>query len=335
MKKMRIKKRVTAAGLVLLLLCSMMMGCGAGDKLENTDSYYGDTAANALEESYDDAGFVSEGQTVNEEEEMKTQNTESGSGEQTQNIVVGQTKNVSQKIIKRYNYSYETEHFDAAFSYLKERVERYGGYISNSRVAGDNYDTGYRTLSMTARIPAEQSDEFVSGLGELGTVVTQSQSAEDVTLQYSDTESRIETLETEQERLLSLLEKADSLETIITLEDRLTEVRYELESYQSRKKMYDSLIHYSTIDITLSEVKYTVEVDESTFFSRIATGLERSLRDVISGLVGFVEFIIIHLPYCLVWGIIIFAIVKMIRRLVRRTREKKEKKRAESTKQER
>ncbi len=97
------------------------------------------------------------------------------------------------------------------------------------------YGTSGRTLYLTARIPAELSDQFVGQLGSLGTMVSQSESAEDITLRYTDTESRIASLKTEQERLLALLDKADSLDSIITLESRLTEVRYELENYQSLK----------------------------------------------------------------------------------------------------
>ncbi len=66
-------------------------------------------------------------------------------------------------------------------------------------------------------------------------MTSQSESAEDVTLQYTDTESRIASLKNEQERLNALLEKADTLENIFKLEERLTEVRYELENYQSPK----------------------------------------------------------------------------------------------------
>ena len=67
-------------------------------------------------------------------------------------------------------------------------------------------------------------------MGKIGTVTYTNKSSEDITLDYVDVESRIEALEVEQERLLALLESAQDLESVIQLESRLSEVRYQLET---------------------------------------------------------------------------------------------------------
>lgn len=227
--------------------------------------------------------------------------------------------NDKRKIIKRYQFEYETEKFDDAFLYLKQTIDSYNGYVESSSIQGKEQ----RNLYLIARIPADQSDLFVGELGNLGTVLSQSESAEDITLQYADTESRITSLKTEQERLLKLLEEADSLENIIALEDRLTQVRYELENYESQRKLYDDQVNYSTITIHLSEVSYVVAVDDGSFFSKIKTGLERSVRDVQNGFVNFIIFLIVNLPYFIVWGLIILFIIWCIRKVRNRIRHKK------------
>lgn len=333
MKKMvkKMNKRFLAIMMLATLVGCLMTGCGAADTVEVPYS------SNSMDQEY---GFESENLSVEyAEEELADAPAEqadsadkaatAGGSSTTDSQSSSSNKGLAQKIIKRYDYDYETEKFDEAYAYLKEQIEAYDGYVASSELTGDGSSSSYRKLYLTARIPAEKSDAFIGDMGSLGTVVRQSQSAEDVTLQYSDTESRIASLKTEQESLNKLLEQADSLETIIALQDRLTEVRYELESYQSKKKLYDDLISYSTIDIKLEEVNYTVAVDDSTFFSRVVTGLERSVRDVVSGLIGFVEWIIINLPYFLVWGVIIFIIVKVIRKIRKNRKEKKLKKQME------
>ena len=89
-------------------------------------------------------------------------------------------------------------------------------------------------------------------------VTERSETATDVTLQYSDLESRKKTLTTEQERIWALLEKADTLEAVIALEERLSEIRYQLESMESQLKLYDNQVDYSTVSIHISEaVSYT------------------------------------------------------------------------------
>lgn len=297
---------------ICVLLCGGLAGCGNAGKSE-TGSY--------VQNNADADGFGNSYIAATEAAAMNDEVSETASE------AAGESKTSqygNQKIIKRYEYSYETEEFDNAYTYLRQRVEEYQGYVSSSNIEG----SGYRVLWLTARIPAENSDSFVNGLGNLGTVISQSESAEDVTLQYTDTESRIEALKTEQKRLNELLEKADNLENMIALEERLTEVRYELENYQSQKKLYDNLISYSTIRITLQEVSYTVAVDDSTFFSRIATGLEGSLRDIKEGLLDFLVWLIISLPYLVIWGIVIWIVVKIIGKVRKHRKAKKQKKMA-------
>ncbi|MBE5942874.1 MAG: DUF4349 domain-containing protein [Lachnospiraceae bacterium] len=330
MKRWMKNTKMVRTTIATMMVGVMLVGCGAAsDTTDVSVRNYNDEGFayhvddSMADEAYDmeeapAAGAESKGVTQDEPSEVTSVE------ESKEQVAKG-----NQKIIKRYSYDYETEHFDDAYAYLKEQVTSFDGYIASSEIRGSGSSEDYRRLYLTARIPADKSDQFVSGLGQLGTVTNQSESAEDITLQYSDTESRIAALKIEQERLNDLLKQADSLETIIALEERLTDVRYELENYASKKRLYDDLISYSTVDITLEEVKYTVENDNDTFFSRIITGLERSVRDVGQGLLGFIEWFIISIPYFIIWGIIIFVIVRVVRKMRRKSKAKKEKRRQE------
>lgn len=330
-KRWMMNKRIIVMMLIFALVCGLVTGCGMSNETTDTkavatDDYGMNMYASERNAEYEEKAAE---ESYAEEDMQGVSDTveASGSVNDSSTDVAADKSALSQKIIKRYDYHYETERFDDAYAYLKERIDAYHGYVSSSNVNGaGNRTSGYRTLYLTARIPAEKVEDFVSEMGELGTVVSQMESAEDVTLQYNDTESRIESLRTEQKSLNQLLEKSDSLETIIALQDRLTEVRYELENYESRKKLYDDLISYSTIDITLDEVKYTVEVDDSTFFSRIVTGLKQSVRDIGADFLGFVEWFVINIPYFVIWGIVIIILVKVVRKIRRQSAEKKKKK---------
>ena len=70
-------------------------------------------------------------------------------------------------------------------------------------------------------------------MNEISNFVSRQESIDDVTLQYVDLESHKKMLEEEQKRLLELMEKAETMEDIITIESRLTEVRYQLESMEA------------------------------------------------------------------------------------------------------
>ena len=87
---------------------------------------------------------------------------------------------------------------------LTERIGALGGYVEEKNLYNGSSYSGYirRNLSMTVRIPADQADAFVDHISENANIVSSTESVDDVTLQYVDTESHVKALETEQERLL-------------------------------------------------------------------------------------------------------------------------------------
>lgn len=91
-----------------------------------------------------------------------------------------------------------------------------------------------RCSNLTARIPENKLDAFLTEVSGQGNVTYKNESVQDVTLQYTDITSRKKTLQMEQDRLWELLEKAESIDAVIALESRLSEVRYQLESIESQ-----------------------------------------------------------------------------------------------------
>ena len=103
-------------------------------------------------------------------------------------------------------------------------------------------------MYLTVRIPADRFDDFINALrSSSGSVVNVSVYSDNITKQYNDTVIEIEALNTQHQRLLQLLEKAETVEDIMTIESELTNVRYELESQESRLRVMDNQIDYSTI----------------------------------------------------------------------------------------
>ncbi len=104
-----------------------------------------------------------------------------------------------------------------------------------------------------------------------------------MTLQYSDIESHKKTLKIEQDRLWALLEKADSMDSIIALEERLSDIRYELESYESQLRLYDNQIEYSKVTLNINEVKRYTEVVPESAGEQILKGLSDNGRRLAEG----------------------------------------------------
>lgn len=222
------------------------------------------------------------------------------------------------KLIITVNMDAETEDLDATLAHVNAKITDLNGYMESQEINnGSAYSTyRHRSSNMTIRIPAENLSQFVDMVSENCNIVSNYRTSEDVTLQYVSLESRIEALEIEQDRLLALLEQADNMEDLLTIEARLTDVRYDLEQIHSQMLVMKNRINYSTVHLYLREViEYTeVEEEPETFFQRISRGFTKSVKGVWNGIVEFVIFLISALPYLVLFGGIAVVIILIIRK---------------------
>lgn len=221
------------------------------------------------------------------------------------------------KLIKTVRLEMQTKEFDALTDGLVKKVQEMDGYIESSAMWGNSYyNSSTRSSEYTVRVPADRLNEFIDVVGGLGNITYKNESVEDVTLQYVDVESRKKALETEQDRLLELLEQAENLEDLLAIESRLSEVRYELENYGSQKRYLDNQIDYSTVYLTVTEVERITETGKKTFFEEIAERFGNSLYTVGFGMREFVIVLVGSLPVLAVWVLVIAVVVLAVRRVI-------------------
>ena len=314
---MSIRKTGTILLLTALLL-SILSGCGsksydAGSPMENYE--YADAVAETMAASRDFALAVTA--------------EESGSGAENTADVLPENR----KWVITMNIDTETEDMDTALDSLNRQIRELNGYVQEQNIRnGSTYSSSrYRSASLTVRIPAEQLDIFTSSLTEFTNVVSSSRSAEDITLSYVDTETRITALETERDRLLELMEQAETMSDLLEIESRLTDVNYELERYGSRLRTMDNQVSYATIYLSVREVKEYTPVAEQTLWEKISSGFLDSLKGLGNGIVNFFAWIVIKLPYLVVYGLILWGLGILFRRWRRRRAARKAAKKATNT----
>ena len=233
-----------------------------------------------------------------------------------------------EKLVYTCDMTVETTEYANTAAALKAKVKEFGGIVeSESETDNDNswyYSDHRRYASMKmylkVRIPSERYSEFIDSAGSLGKVRQKTQNVQNISRRYSDTEARIKALETEEERLLDMLKKAASVEEMLSVEQRLTEVEYELSSQRSALSGMDVDVAYSTINITLTEVLEYSEPEKPaiTFVERIKdafSGMWEGLGDFGEGLVIVLIYLI---PLMVIAGIVLLIIF-----LVRKARDKK------------
>lgn len=298
---MKLIKRLSV-GVLALALALSLTACGGG-KATVTDVGYSGIAANDYQsdsysygESYDGGFDAPEAMAV----------SETG------------TVSSNRKLITTVNVTAETKDYDAAVNDLLQKVSYYGGYAENSDVYSHNNSS--RHCSFTLRIPENSTSEFLGYLDEALNVTWKSTQDRDVTLDYVDAESYKSALIVERDRLLELLDQADNLEEILQIEDRLTSVRYQLESYERTLRTYDDQIEYTTISLSIDEVVELTEPEPEGWFERAGKGIVDNFNAVVTFFQELGLAIVINLPALTVFALFVIIIVIVLLRVTRKSR---------------
>ena len=235
----------------------------------------------------------------------------------TGSVTTDQSQTTDRKIIKTANMSAETKNFDEFLSTVENYLREKGGYIENKET-NNNSDFSGRKCYLTIRIPEAELDGLMKKIGENATVTYENISANDVTDSYNDSQRQIEVLETEQQRLLELLKKAESLDDILEIESRLTKIRYELSSYEQQLEEYDNSVSYSAISLNISEVERETVAKTDSFFTKVSEGFMTSISDIGNGFadiaVGFLSII----PYLVLISVILLVAYFIVKAIIKR-----------------
>ena len=283
----------TLSLLLAVLLVFALCACGSADSASSAPSAAYDRVstetaypAEAPEEDY--GGFAVAGGTQ----------LETGSG--------AAPEGSPEKLIYSASATVETTEFDRTIEKLSALVEQYGGFVESSSINGSNYYTqsrGYsseRYASYVIRVPSGKFSALMGSLSTLGNVPYSHTYTENITAQYYDTDARLTAYQTQEARLLEMMEAAETVEDLIAIEEKLTELRYQIESLQSTLKNWDRQVAYSTLDLEVQEViEYTPE-SRMSYGQELALALTNGLRrtgeffkDLLLAIVGALPALVI------------------------------------------
>lgn len=228
----------------------------------------------------------------------------------------------TRKIIKTVGLELETKAFNDAVALITSSAASNGGYIEYSYISGESLQSNKieRHANFTIRIPASVLDSYVNGLGSSFNVLSKTENSSDITDTYYDAEARLKSLQTQEERLIAMLEGATELQYMLQLEQTLADVRYQIESYYSTIKRYDSQVSLSTVTINLYEVIEYQEVIEKpkTYGERISLAVRESWNDFVEGLKDFTVDFIYALPTLIILAVLIFVTVLIIKKIMKK-----------------
>ena len=328
------KRSILAILLAALLALTIFTGCAA-----STNSMAADSAPQTPGASYNSKSEAAAAEMPMEEPAAAEEfaydtvaTTEAGGSAAETPEPDDSVADYTAKIIYTASVSIETTEFDKAVAALENQVQKIGGFVESSNVTGDTQYNSDGTTTVvnrwayyTVRIPCDHFESFLHETEGFGNVTSTSRDAQNVTSAYTDYEARLSSLNTQEERLLDMLAKSEDVETLIALEQRLSDVRYEIESIERSLRNYDMQIKYSTVNLDLREVEvYTPTVPvRRTFGQKLAdslsdgwNGFTRGIQNVILGLAS-------ALPALILLAVIIAAVIVCIKKARKKRKAKK------------
>ncbi|NLM46475.1 MAG: DUF4349 domain-containing protein [Firmicutes bacterium] len=284
---------------VLLLLCMLVAGCAAGKTASDVAETPGEAVAPAPQGDYRGAG----------------DDYDQDAMEEQKSIADGSYAAAEQKMIRTAHVDMDVENMDAALAAVTDTAKAAGGYLARSSVYGADE---MRRASISVRLPAEKLEQFLADIKELGKVNNSSLGEDDVTLQYVDLEARIRNLTRQEERLLAILERAETVEDILRIEKELGRVRGDLEALTAEFRYLKDRVDYATVQLSLTETPIASRTVTGSglkgVWQRGINGLIRSVNGLISGLGSIIVFLLSALPYLVIIALAAIAVLRRLRR---------------------
>ncbi|MDD4993799.1 MAG: DUF4349 domain-containing protein [Paludibacter sp.] len=224
---------------------------------------------------------------------------------------------IKNKIIKDGRLGLQVTNLEVAKKQIDSLVKSTGGYYANENLKNSDNQSGYE---LVIRIPVVNFERFVS-FAEKGSakVLYKEIQARDVTEEFVDLNTRINSKRNSLTRYNEIMKKANSVKDIIEIEESIRVLQEEIESSEGRLRYLNSCVDYSTLNMTISTEKdFTFKpAKRDSFWEK----LKESVADGWYGLVDFILEFFGSWPYL----ILIIPGVLFIWRWIKRRRARKQK----------
>ena len=154
------------------------------------------------------------------------------------------------KVISTASISLEVENVEPAIKRVQAVIEGMGGFVENLSSSGGSRN-GEQYANMTLRVPQDRFFAAVEAVEDLGVVQSRNLGSEDVSERFIDLEARLKSSLREEQSLLSLLERTNTVSEILTVERELARVRSEVERFQGQLNFLERRVDLATIHLSM------------------------------------------------------------------------------------
>jgi hypothetical protein len=161
---------------------------------------------------------------------------------------------VDRKVTRSATLHLRVDDIPTAVAQIEDLASVEGGFVAGSNITtGPEDSEGEQRGTITIRIPAEAYTRVIRQLRAIaGEVESESSQATEVTEEYTDLQSRLRNLEATEARYLALLERAQTVDEILAVQDRVNSTRLEIEQVLGRLNVLNDLVDLATVTVELS-----------------------------------------------------------------------------------
>jgi hypothetical protein len=298
------KKYCITFVLLCILILSGCNGFGSENKAQ-MDIDFGRETSSKQEEAYDSASPQS-----------PTPENESGKTP------------FPKKIIRNAEISLEVKEPTDVSSAIEKKVEELNGWIVESNTRGDDISVN---VDLKVRIPASELIMFIEWVKDLGKVHYSRVYSDEITLEYYDTQARLENAKKQKEQYLEILKKATTIEEVLQVQSYIDSVQERIDSASRQMEVWNLQVEHSMVRVTLSQSPRTIQLKEDPTWDvmsskEIGKRFRNSFIQFFSGLFNFIiEFLVQVLTIYLWIALIIWGVWVGIRKLLQLRRRNKSK----------
>ena len=222
---------------------------------------------------------------------------------------VGAQTGAGPKVIKTASLTIDLAEgrFDKAFADASMAASRHGGFIASSSTS--RFDEA-RTASLVIRVPADRFDQALASLRELGDVVAEDASGEDVSATFVDLQARLRNWEAQESVLLRLMSEATTIDESIKVQRNLSDVQLNIERLRGQLRLLRDQTDMGTISLTLSEG------DQSALREKVEDEsiLGKAWNDAVDGFQNVLAATVVGLGYLIPIGLLLLIVSFVVRR---------------------
>ena len=247
--------------LALVIALTALVACGGdiGNDDESayyeTESYAAATEAAAEETSSAERGQSTSAAAAQEVSADEASGDDGGEGARRR-LVSTNAMAQSRVVVHTARMSLVVNDVDQAVGEVRAVASHYGGWIVSSD------QTARHSGAIAIRVPAQSLDQALSDLETVGIEVESLQvTSQDVTEEFVDSESRLNSLTVTRARLLTFLDRAVDVEDALLVQQELSRLQLQIEQIQGRLNYLRQVAAFSLIEVELKLAAVSIEVD--------------------------------------------------------------------------